>query len=124
MASLMLSALLLVPAFLGSAQAALPDGRPNANIMPNPSIPKVSVPDGPITDRNGSALPPLTKVYLFDQLIDHNDTSKGTFKQRYWHTWEWYKPGGCIIITTPGEGNADGGLHSIIQTPDALINKY
>ena len=109
----LLSALFLVPAFLGLAQAALPDGRPNANIMPMPSIPKVSVPDGPFTDCNGSALPPLTQVYLFDQLIDHNDPSKGTFKQRYWHTWEWYTPGGCIIIMTPGEGNAEGGLYFI-----------
>lgn len=109
----LLSPFLVVPAFLQFALAALPDGRPNANIMPNPSIPKVSIPDGPITDRNGSALPPLTQVYLFDQLIDHNDASKGTFKQRYWHTWQWYEPGGCIVITTPGETNADGGLYFI-----------
>lgn len=46
--------------------------------------------------------------YYFDQLIDHTNPTLGTFKQRYWHTWEFYKPGGCIALTTPGEANAQG----------------
>ena len=33
------------------------------------------------------------KTYYFDQLIDHTDPSKGTFKQRYWHNYEYYEPG-------------------------------
>lgn len=78
-------------------------------MKPSPVVPKVTLADsGPLLDQSGNALPPIDTVYLFDQLIDHSDPSKGTFKQRYWHTWEWYKPGGPIIITTPGEGNADG----------------
>ena len=56
---------------------------------------------GPL-DTNGSALPPLNTTYYFDQLIDHNDPSKGTFKQRYWHTYEHYEEGGPVIIMTPG----------------------
>jgi hypothetical protein len=48
---------------------------------------------GPLADVNGTQLPPLTTVYLFDQLIDHADPSKGTFQQRYWFDWEFYKPG-------------------------------
>lgn len=40
--------------------------------------------------------------YYFDQLIDHTNPSLGTFKQRYWHTWEFYKPGGCVVLSTPG----------------------
>lgn len=35
------------------------------------------------------------EVYYFDQLIDHRDPSKGTFKQRYWHNYEFYEPGEC-----------------------------
>ncbi|KAI0293156.1 serine carboxypeptidase S28-domain-containing protein [Multifurca ochricompacta] len=42
------------------------------------------------------------------QFIDHNNTSLGTFDQRYWASWEFYKPGGPIILMTPGESNADG----------------
>ena len=61
-----------------------------------PLVHKVDVPD-PLTttfvDRNGTELPPLNATYYFDQLIDHNNPSLGTFKQRYWHTWEFYGPG-------------------------------
>ncbi|KZT71695.1 hypothetical protein DAEQUDRAFT_723773 [Daedalea quercina L-15889] len=66
------------------------------------------LPEEPVVDRNGTELPPLNTTYYFDQLIDHNDPSLGTFKQRYWHTWEWYGTGGPIILNTPGETNADG----------------
>lgn len=62
----------------------------------------------PVVSLTGAPLAPYNTTYYFDQLIDHNDASKGTFKQRYWHTAEYYKKGGCIIIMTPGEGNADG----------------
>ncbi|KII94856.1 hypothetical protein PLICRDRAFT_97795 [Plicaturopsis crispa FD-325 SS-3] len=78
-------------------------------MMPAPAIPKISAPlGGPVVSRNGTKLPPYNTTYYFDQLIDHTNPGLGTFKQRYWHTWEWYEKGGPIIITTPGEGNADG----------------
>ncbi|KZV68146.1 peptidase S28 [Peniophora sp. CONT] len=60
-----------------------------------------------LLDTNGNALPPLYTVYYFDQLIDHNDPSKGTFQQRYWMTWNFYKAGGPIVLFTPGEENAE-----------------
>lgn len=59
-------------------------------------------------DVNGNEIPPYDEVYYFDQLIDHDDPRKGSFKARYWTTWEYYKPGGPIILMTPGETNADG----------------
>ncbi|KAF8903046.1 peptidase S28 [Mucidula mucida] len=52
------------------------------------------------------ALPPYDTVYYFDQLIDHDDPSKGTFQQRYWHTSEYYQPGGPIVFMNAGEVNA------------------
>ncbi|KZP04566.1 peptidase S28 [Athelia psychrophila] len=108
MLSFKLSAL-LAPFFLGSlASAALRDGRAHGNMAPSPLVPRVTAPTEPLQSVNGSTLPPITTIYHFDQLIDHTNPSLGTFKQRYWHTWEWYKSGGPIIITTPGEGNADG----------------
>ena len=59
-----------------------------------PLVHKVEVPDEtPVVDRNGTELPPLNTTYYFDQLIDHNNPSLGTFKQRYWHTWEFYETG-------------------------------
>ena len=45
----------------------------------------------------------------FDQLIDHNNPSLGTFKQRYWYSTEyWRGPGSPIYLTTPGEQSATG----------------
>jgi hypothetical protein len=75
--------------------AILPDGRFNANQMRKPAPPRVQVPaDWPVTSRNGTQLPPYDTVYYFDQLIDHNNPELGTFQQRYWHTYEFYEPGG------------------------------
>ncbi|KAG6885617.1 hypothetical protein C0993_012364 [Termitomyces sp. T159_Od127] len=92
------------------SSARLPDGRFNANIFRSPGIPRVVLEGSsvPVVSRNGTELPPYSTVYYFDQLIDHNNPSLGTFKQRYWHTYEFYEPGGPIILMTPGEGNADG----------------
>ncbi|KAL0955730.1 hypothetical protein HGRIS_001947 [Hohenbuehelia grisea] len=78
--------------------------------MPHPTIPRVAVPEGPIFARDGTVLPPINTTYYFEQLIDHNDPSRGTFKQRYWHTWEFYKPGGPIVLNAPGESNAQGSV--------------
>lgn len=87
--------------------------------------------------------PPLNTTYYFDQLIDHNDTSKGTFQQRYQMTWEWYEAGmlryGClyyefllivweggpIVLFTPGEAAIDGGftlLRPFAGTSDLILS--
>ncbi|KAI0297228.1 serine carboxypeptidase S28-domain-containing protein [Multifurca ochricompacta] len=80
--------------------------------------------------RNVTCRLPRRRVgsYTFKQLIDHNNTSSGTFDQPYWAIWEfrftnlvrWGAPkmkcpishmpmtGGPIILMTPGESNADG----------------
>ncbi|KAG5982541.1 hypothetical protein E4U43_006429, partial [Claviceps pusilla] len=45
----------------------------------------------------------------FQQLIDHNRPSLGTFSQRYWYSDEFYAgPGSPIVLLTPGEVAADG----------------
>ncbi|TFK90871.1 peptidase S28 [Polyporus arcularius HHB13444] len=99
------SALLLLGAV--DVVAKTPDGRAHANIPPRPSVPVVAPPEGgPVTSRNGTQLPPYNTTYYFDQLIDHSNPSLGTFKQRFWHTAEFYEKGGPIILMTPGEANA------------------
>ncbi|KAJ3558315.1 hypothetical protein NM688_g1003 [Phlebia brevispora] len=88
--------------------AALPHYRGSATSPPRPSVPRVPVPDDILrTDKAGTTLPPLNTTYYFEQLIDHNNPSLGTFQQRYWTTWESYEPGGPIILFTPGEINAE-----------------
>ncbi|KIO21856.1 hypothetical protein M407DRAFT_28566, partial [Tulasnella calospora MUT 4182] len=47
--------------------------------------------------------------YWFDQLIDHNNPSAGTFKQRYYFSDQyWTGDGAPIILQTPGETSAEG----------------
>ncbi|KAL0955674.1 hypothetical protein HGRIS_001899 [Hohenbuehelia grisea] len=89
-------------------QAILPDGRFNGNIFPRPGVPRLDIPEGRVIAVDGTALPPINTTYYFEQLIDHNNPSRGTFWQRYWHTWEFYKPGGPIVLNTPGEFDASG----------------
>lgn len=128
----------LFTAFLPLALARLPDGRAHGNVPPRPTVPKITANDAPMTDVTGAALPPLNTTYYFDQLIDHTNPKLGTFKQRFWHTWEWYeegarfysvcmhicaesvriRTGGPIILFTPGEANADGTFTpSLLHTP-------
>ncbi|TFY55380.1 hypothetical protein EVG20_g9338 [Dentipellis fragilis] len=97
-------------ALAASVAARLPDGRLHANMPPLPVLKPFALPinERKQHTRTGAPLPPLNTTYYFDQLIDHNNPSLGTFKQRYWHTWEFYEHGGPIILMTPGEGNADG----------------
>ncbi|OJT07638.1 hypothetical protein TRAPUB_1498 [Trametes pubescens] len=75
-----------------------------------PSLPHVQRPTEvlPVVSRNGTQLPPYDYSYVFQQLIDHNNPSLGTFRQRYWHTYEFYESGGPIILFMPGETDADG----------------
>lgn len=105
---LAVSLVLLLGSLLSAVSASLPDGRPHANFPPSGVPPRVSVSVGPVTDVNGTALPPLDTIYEFDQLIDHNNPQAGTFKQRYYHTWQYYVAGGPIVLLTPGESNMDG----------------
>lgn len=52
-----------------------------------------------VTTTTGSA--------FFTQFLDHNDTSKGTFKQKFWWNSEfWAGPGSPIVFFTPGESAA------------------
>ncbi|TFK25968.1 hypothetical protein FA15DRAFT_638482 [Coprinopsis marcescibilis] len=88
--------------------ARLPDGRPHANTMAPPTIPALRAPSTAPIDRDGRRIPPYEEVYYFEQLVDHNDRSKGTFLQRFWFTYERYRQGGPIVLCTPGEANAEG----------------
>lgn len=82
--------------------AVLPDGRMHGNMISRPFIPKVAFEKSsvPVTSRNGTVLPPYDTTYEFDQLIDHNNPSLGTFKQRFWHTYEFYEPGAPCDLHT------------------------
>ncbi|KAK0233820.1 peptidase S28 [Armillaria fumosa] len=91
---------------LGLTSAVLKDGRPHANMMPMPIFPTVEAPYLASTAQ-ARATVAYDTVYYFDQLIDHNNASLGTFQQRYWHTSEYYESGGPIILLTPGENNAE-----------------
>ena len=105
---ILLTSLLL---FSSQVAARLPDGRLSGNHPPLPLIPRITELEQGSNRRvkcpNGTEIAPYDKVYYFDQLIDHSDPSKGTFKMRYWATWEFYKPGGPIVLLTPGEANGD-----------------
>lgn len=107
-ASLFLRVSILLAFSLWTA-AAVRNGRPHVNVVPRPTVPKVELSRaGPVTSRNGTVLPAYNTTFEFDQLIDHTNPSLGTFKQRFWHTSEFYELGGPIILFTPGEANAFG----------------
>ncbi|TFY66062.1 hypothetical protein EVG20_g5021 [Dentipellis fragilis] len=101
-----LPALLLLAATYVSAR--LPDGRAHANIQPMPVMEPLKLTYNNVQHfKTGEALPSLDSVYYFNQLIDHNNPSLGTFSQRYWLSREYYEPGGPMVLFTPGESNAD-----------------
>ncbi|KAI5357330.1 putative peptidase S28, alpha/Beta hydrolase [Septoria linicola] len=53
--------------------------------------------------------PPKRDFYdnsTFKQLIDHNNPSLGTFDQFFYYDTTYWKPGGPVILFTPGEVNA------------------
>ncbi|KAJ2930756.1 hypothetical protein H1R20_g6343, partial [Candolleomyces eurysporus] len=75
----------------------------------------------PVVDVNGNTIPSYDVVYEFDQLIDHNNASRGTFKTRYYHTWEYYREGGPIILFTPGESPIDVTLDGLPSITNASI---
>ncbi|KAH9943800.1 peptidase S28 [Amylocystis lapponica] len=74
---------------------------------PIPTPPAVVAPSGLVTGSDGTTLASYDTTYYFDQLIDHNNPSLGTFSQRYWFSYEYYEPGGPIVLFTPGEVAAD-----------------
>ncbi|KAF4615694.1 hypothetical protein D9613_012558 [Agrocybe pediades] len=61
---------------------------------------------GQVIDLNGTIIPPYDTIYHFDQLIDHDNPSLGTFTQRnnFLNT---FATGGPIILYTNGEGNSE-----------------
>ncbi|KAI9056849.1 peptidase S28 [Trametes sanguinea] len=50
----------------------------------------------------------------FDQLIDHENPSLGTFKQRYWFNYQYYQPGGPVILMNAGEASATHAVAYLI----------
>ncbi|KAG8910500.1 hypothetical protein FRC00_008072, partial [Tulasnella sp. 408] len=59
-------------------------------------------------------------AYYFDQLIDHKNPSRGTFKQRYFFSDEfWTRQGAPIVIMNPGEQSADG-FEAELTSPASL----
>lgn len=40
--------------------------------------------------------------------IDHNDTSVGTYQNRYWVNEEHYTPGGPVFVIASGESSGEG----------------
>lgn len=77
-----------------AVSARLPDGRAHGNLPRAPAVPVVTADNVLLTDpATGATLPPLNTTYFFDQLIDHTNPRLGTFKQRYWTTWNFYEKG-------------------------------
>ena len=72
---------LLLPHVVSQTEASQ---RRRPNTPPIPVIPVVDTEglDAPVNSAN-NALPPYSTWYYFQQLIDHNDPSLGTFTQRY-----------------------------------------
>jgi hypothetical protein len=68
----------------------------------------------PVVDVNGNAIPDYDVIYEFDQLVDHNNASRGTFKMRYYHTWEYYREGECWISSSVFAPNMNLSLSFMI----------
>lgn len=108
---LLLSSLALPLLVLFSAAGARPSRHETpAFVPPRPSVPRLETPseDAPVVSRNGTQLPSYSQTYYFNQLIDHNNPGLGTFKQRYWHTYEFYEPGEFF------HSGADAMEHSVL----------
>jgi hypothetical protein len=69
----------------------------SAVAQPNP-LRKLTIPLPPDDDDTFNVLAArATQTAFFDQLLDHNDPSKGTFKQQYWWNTEfWAGPGSPV----------------------------
>lgn len=61
-----------------------------------------------LSKRDTAATASTSGLLSFEQLLDHNDPSKGTFSQRVWYNSEfWSGPGAPVVFFTPGEEEAD-----------------
>ncbi|KDQ14566.1 hypothetical protein BOTBODRAFT_345995 [Botryobasidium botryosum FD-172 SS1] len=99
--------LLFLPCIAGDSW----NGR-HLNIEPHAYHLPIDAPrDHPVKD--GVVLPAYDTIYTFDQLIDHDNPDLGTFKQRYYFSYEYYEEGGPIILSTPGEGPLEGHHGSV-----------
>lgn len=87
-------ALATIFAAVSASLAQRADSHPYPNIIPRPLVPFINADHLNLTDVNGVPMPPLDTIYHFDQLVDHQNPQLGTFKQRFWMTWEFYIPGG------------------------------
>jgi len=59
----------------------------------------------------------------FIQQLDHNDPSKGTFKQHFWwNSYYWKGPGSPVILFTPGEAAA--GPYGSYLTDSTINGEY
>ncbi|KAG9045421.1 hypothetical protein FS837_006331 [Tulasnella sp. UAMH 9824] len=75
----------------------------------NTSFPLTTVLRNPPPPASDGGNPLASQPHYFNQLIDHTNPSRGTFKQRYFFTDEfWTHQGAPIVITTPGEQSANG----------------
>ncbi|KAG8942757.1 hypothetical protein FRC04_003527 [Tulasnella sp. 424] len=80
-------------------------------------LPRTNIRDPPPPPTTTSATEDqVTTPHYFDQLIDHNNPSLGTFKQRYWFSDEyWTRQGAPIVLSNPGEQSADGFEYDLIN---------
>lgn len=96
---------LLGALLLGSSALAKHTGR-LAKPLPPPLVDE-SLDFGAVSSHEKRATTSGTAV--FQQLLDHNDPSKGTFNQSYWWSTEyWTGPGAPVVFFTPGEVAAAG----------------
>ncbi|KAG5980650.1 hypothetical protein E4U55_003810 [Claviceps digitariae] len=62
---------------------------------------------------------PNVKLATFQQLIDHENPSLGTFSQSYWYNAEFYAgPGSPIVVSAPGEYPID---HDSVYTTNKTL---
>ncbi|KAE8396638.1 hypothetical protein ETB97_006514 [Aspergillus alliaceus] len=56
--------------------------------------------------------------------IDHDDPSVGSYKNRYWVSTDFYKPGGPIFVLDGGEGNAYNLAQAFLGGSDNFFADY
>ncbi|KAJ5659501.1 Peptidase S28 [Penicillium longicatenatum] len=83
-------------------------------ILPSIAVSLLAVPFVQAVGMRRPAPPPATseststiQESTFEQLLDHEDPSLGTFSQRFWWNSEWWDgPGSPVVLFTPGEAAA------------------
>jgi hypothetical protein len=74
-------------------------------------LPKDNPTDTGSSSTNGNA--------TFQQLLDHEDASLGTFSQSYHYSTEWWSEGGPVVFITPGE-DAAAPYYTFLTSLDAI----